>query len=139
MDSARTTGAPPPVPGSPAERDLLDRFVAAFTTLDVDAIIALMTDDAWVRMPPLPFEYRGTESLRRFFAALRPVHSGYTRMVPVGANRQPAWGGYQPDPVTGGLRLSSIHVVTLAGDRVSELIRFETSLAPYFCLPRTLE
>ena len=59
MDTARPSGPPPP-PGGPQERALADRFVAAFTELDVDALVALMTDDAWVRMPPLPFEYRGT-------------------------------------------------------------------------------
>ena len=60
MDAARSPDLPPPPSGGPEERALLDRFVAAFTELDVDALVALMTDDAWVRMPPLPFEYRGT-------------------------------------------------------------------------------
>jgi RNA polymerase sigma-70 factor (ECF subfamily) len=140
MQGTRTGGgAPPPVPGSAEERDLLERFVAAFSILDIDALVALMSDDVWLRMPPLPFEYRGTEAVRRFFIAIHPAHEGFARMVPVAANGQPAWGGYQRDPVTGGLHLTSIFVITLAGDRVSELVRFETTLAPYFCLPRTLE
>src|ERR1700744_496499 len=54
MDTARPPGPPPPPPGSAQERVLVDRFVAAFTDLDVDALVALMTDDIWVRMPPLP-------------------------------------------------------------------------------------
>ena len=53
MDAAQSPALPPPLPGSVEERELLDRFVAAFTSLDVDALVALMTDDAWVRMPPL--------------------------------------------------------------------------------------
>jgi RNA polymerase sigma-70 factor (ECF subfamily) len=90
-------------------------------------------------MPPMPFEYRGVEAARRFFTTIRPSHSRFDRLVPVRANGQPAWGAYQRDSVAGTLRLTSIFVITLAGSQVSELIRFETTLAPYFCLPRTLD
>jgi RNA polymerase sigma-70 factor (ECF subfamily) len=139
MDATRTSGPPPPAPDSPEERALLDRFVAAFTELDVDALIALMTDDAWVRMPPLPFEYRGTQAAHRFFTALNAHRRGIARMVPVRANGQPAWGEYRRDPTTGVLHVTGIEVVGLAGDRISEIIRFEAALAPYFGLPRTLD
>jgi RNA polymerase sigma-70 factor (ECF subfamily) len=139
MDATRTSDPPPPAPDSPEERALLDRFVAAFTELDVDALIALMTDDAWVRMPPLPFEYRGTQAAHRFFTAVNAHRRGIARMVPVRANGQPAWGEYRRDPTTGALHVTGIEVVGLAGDRISEIIRFEAALAPYFGLPRTLD
>ena len=139
MDASRRKETPPLEPGSPEERELVERFMTAFTVFDIDALVALMTDDAWVRMPPLPFEYRGREAIHRFFTALRPLHGGYDRMVPTRANGQPAWGGYQRNEVTGTLHLTSILTVTLSGDRVSEFVRFETTLAPYFCLPRTLD
>ena len=138
MDAARPSGPPPPPPGGPQERVLVDRFVAAFTDLDVDALVALMTDDAWVRMPPLPFEYRGTAAAHRFFTATAPHRRQIARLVPVRANGQPAWGEYRRDAVTGALRLAGIEVITLAGDRISEITRFETTLAPHFGLPRTL-
>jgi RNA polymerase sigma-70 factor (ECF subfamily) len=138
MDAARPTGPPPPPPGSPQERALVDRFVAAFTDLDVDALVALMTDDAWVRMPPLPFEYRGTEAVRLFFAATAAHRRLVARVVPVRANGQPAWGEYRRDPATGALHLNGIEVITLAGDRVSEITRFETTIGPQFGLPRIL-
>jgi len=138
MDAARSPGPPPPAPRSPEERALLDRFVAAFTELDVDALVALMTDDAWVRMPPLPFEYRGREAIRQFFTAIRSRLRRIDHLVPVRANGQPAWGEYLRDPVTGGLHLAGIIVVDLAGDRVCEITRFETTTAHYFGLPRTL-
>jgi hypothetical protein len=139
IDAAHAPGAPPPPSGAPEERALIDRFVAAFTELDVDALLALMTDDAWVRMPPLPFEYRGTAAVRRFFTAIHPHRRRIDRMVPVRANGQPAWGAYVRDPVTGGLHLAEVVVVGLAGDRICELTRFETTLAPYLGLPRTLD
>ena len=139
VEASRGSSAPPPALGTPEERELLERFVAAFTALDVDALLGLMTDDVWVSMPPMPFEYRGAEAVRRFFTTIRPSHARFDRLVPVRANGQPAWGAYQRDSIVGTLRLTSIFVVTLAGSQVSELIRFETTLAPYFCLPRTLD
>jgi RNA polymerase sigma-70 factor (ECF subfamily) len=137
MDSA---GLPdPPGLGSAAERALLERFVAAFTDHDVDALVALMTDDAWVRMPPLPFEYRGTEAVHQFFTAIEAHWRRIDRIVPVGANGQPAWGEYLRDPATGLLHITGVVVVGLSGDRIGELTHFETALAPYFGLPRTLD
>jgi RNA polymerase sigma-70 factor (ECF subfamily) len=126
-----------PVP-TEDEQALTERFVAAFTAQDVDALIALMTSDAWVRMPPLPFEYHGTEAARRFFTALGSHRREIAAMVPVRANGQPAWGEYIRDPVTGGLHLIGVLVIGLTGDRVHEIVHFETTVAPYFGLPRTL-
>ena len=138
MDTARPSGPLPPPPGGPEERALVDRFVAAFTDLDVDALVALMTDDVWVRMPPLPFEYRGTEAAHRFFTATAAHRRQVARLVPVRANGQPAWGEYRRDAVTGALHLSGVEVLTLAGDRISAIARFETTVGPHFGLPRIL-
>jgi RNA polymerase sigma-70 factor (ECF subfamily) len=138
MDAAQSADSPPPEPRSPQEQALVDRFLTAFTDLDVDALVALMTDDVWVRMPPLPFEYRGRAAAHRFFTAVSGDVRRIDRMVPVRANGQPAWGEYLLDPVSGRLRLAGVIVVGLAGDRICDLVRFETSVAPYFGLPRTL-
>ena len=139
MDAARSTDAPAPTPGGPQERALLDRLVAAFTEHDIDALVALMTDDAWVRMPPLPFEYRGTAAVHGFFTAVYHHWREIDRLVPVRANGQPAWGEYRHDPVTGVLHVTGVYVIGLAGDRIREMTRFEAALAPYFGLPRTLD
>jgi RNA polymerase sigma-70 factor (ECF subfamily) len=139
LDGARSQDRPPPPPvGGQQERDLIDRFVTAFTQHDVNALLALMTDDAWVRMPPLPFEYRGTEAAGRFFTAIDAHRTAIARMVPVRANGQPAWGEYVRGPASGGLHITGILVVGLAGDRIHEITHFETTLAPHFGLPRTL-
>jgi hypothetical protein len=58
--------------------------------------------------------------------------------VPVRANGQPTWGEYRRDAVTGALHLGGVEVITLAGDLVSEITRFETAIAPHFGLPRIL-
>jgi RNA polymerase sigma-70 factor (TIGR02960 family) len=138
LDAARSSDPPPPPPHGPEEVALLDRFVVAFTELDVDALVALMTDDAWVRMPPQPFEYHGTAAVHRFFTATAAHRRGIARMQPVRANGQPAWGKYVHDPITGHLHVTGVLVVDLAGDRIREITHFETTLAPYFGLPRTL-
>ena len=126
-------------PDSRSDQELLDRFVAAFVSDDVDALVALMTDDVWVRMPPLPFEYRGTAAAHRFFTAIDGHRRTLAQMVPVRANRQPAWGEYVRDPVTGGLHLVGVLVVAVAGDRIMEITHFETTVAPWLGLPRTLD
>jgi RNA polymerase sigma-70 factor (TIGR02960 family) len=140
MEAAHSPGAAPPAPGGKAERALTERFVAAFTALDVDGLVALMTDDAWLRMPPQPFEYQGAPAIGRFFSAMRSRISSIDRLVPVGANAQPAWGEYHRDRVTGMLHVTGVVVVTVAGNNhISEITHFETTLAPYFGLPRTLD
>jgi RNA polymerase sigma-70 factor (TIGR02960 family) len=137
MSTARSPR--PPAPGGPDEQALLDRFVTAFTELDVDALLALMTDDIWVRMPPLPFEYRGTEAVHRFFGVIRSLLGRIDHVVPVRANGQPAWGKYTRDAITGSLRLDGVVVIGLDGDRICEFTRFETTVASSFGLPRTLD
>lgn len=139
MDAARSSTPPPPMPGTPEERALLERFVTAFTELDVDALVAVMTDDVWVRMPPLPFEYHGTEAVHRFFTEIHARLGRIDRVVPIRANGQPAWGEYRRDAVTGALHVTGVIVVGLAGERIREFTRFEATLAPYFGLPRTLD
>ena len=83
-------------------------------------------------------EYRGTAAVHRFFTATAAHRIQVARVVPVRANGQPAWGEYRRDAATGAVRLGGIEVLTLAGDRVSEIIRFETTLGPQFGLPRIL-
>ena len=127
-----------PAPDIDVERELVDRFVAAFTGSDVDALIALMTDDVWLRMPPLPFEYRGIAAAREFLTTIEAHRNNVARMVPTRANGHPAWGEYVADPVTGGLHLTGIVVVALAGDRICEITHFESALGASLGLPRTL-
>lgn len=136
--TARGPERPGPVAGSAEERELTERFVAAFTSHDVDALLALMTDDVWVRMPPLPFEYQGTEDVRRFFVAIDPHRRLICRLVPTRANGQPAWGEYARDRMTGKLHCVGVVVARYSGDLVDELTHFEAGVAAAFGLPRVM-
>jgi RNA polymerase sigma-70 factor (ECF subfamily) len=52
--------------GSPREQQITARFADAFECGDVAAIVALLTDDAWLTMPPLPLEYQGRDMIGDF-------------------------------------------------------------------------
>jgi RNA polymerase sigma-70 factor (ECF subfamily) len=128
----------PPLPGSPAERAVLDRLVEAFESSDADALAALMTDDVWLRMPPIPLEYLGRELAREFFTQGFRQGLQHRRLVPTRANGQPAFGIYVRDPVTDVAHANGLLVITLARERVSVITRFESAIFSRFGLPRTL-
>ena len=129
---------PPPPPGSAAEQELVERLTGAFEAADVDGIVALLTDDAWLTMPPLPLEYQGRELAAQFFTAtaFRP---GWTaRLIPARANGQPAFGFYVRDPETGAFYTVGLLVITLSGPWICAMTRFDASTLPRFGLPPTL-
>ena len=61
---------PPPAAGSPAEDAIVARFVSAWQSADLDALVALLTDDVFVSMPPMPFEYAGRDAVVSLVASL---------------------------------------------------------------------
>jgi RNA polymerase sigma-70 factor (ECF subfamily) len=128
-----------PVPSFQVEEELLTRVIAAFEANDVDGIVALLSDDVRLTMPPLPFEYHGLQALTRVLAAAT-AHDPprRLRLVPTRANRQPAFGMYVQDPGSDRFRALGVFVLTIAGDRIAELTRFETSVLPLFGMPRSL-
>jgi len=128
----------PPRPDSPGERDLVDRFTRAYQAGDVAGVVALLTDDVQLRMPPVPLEYQGRELTARFLTVVAFRQGRTYRLVATRANGQPAFGAYVRDPLTGVARAAGLIVLTLAGDRISVLTRFDNSALPRFGLPRTL-
>jgi RNA polymerase sigma-70 factor (TIGR02960 family) len=125
-----------PGPGSPAEDAIVARFVRAWESADLDALVALLTDDVFMSMPPMPFEYQGRDVVRRFCACLFGPGRSFD-LVPTRANGQPAFGAYVRAP-DGTRRGVGLYVLTLTGDQICALTRFETSVLPWFGLPRTL-
>jgi RNA polymerase sigma-70 factor (TIGR02960 family) len=128
-----------PPPGSAQEQSLVQRFTRAYEAGDVDVLIALLTEDAWLVMPPVPLRYQGRELAGRFWAAtaFRPGRSA--RLVPTRANGQPAFGLYIRDSHAPVAHANGILVLTLAGNQISAVTGFlGTSALPIFGLPRTL-
>ncbi len=129
---------PAPLPNSAAEQQLVERLTRAFEAADVDGIVALLTEDAWLTMPPLPLEYQGRELAAQFLTAtaLRP---GWTaRLIPTRANGQPAFGLYARDPETGSFYTVGLMVLTLSGTHISAMTRFDPRILPWFGLPTSV-
>jgi RNA polymerase sigma-70 factor (ECF subfamily) len=127
---------PPPAPGSPAEDAIVAAFVRAWESADIDALVALLTDDVFVSMPPMPFGYEGRDVVARFCASLFGAGRRFD-LVPARANGQPAFGAYLRAP-TGIRHGTGLYVLTLTGDRICAMTRFDNSVLPSFGLPRSL-
>ena len=123
-------------PDSAAEQAVAAKFAHAWESADLDALVALLTDDVFIAMPPMPFEYRGRDLVARFCASLFSAGRRFD-LVPTRANGQPAFGAYlrAPDGISHGV---GVYVLTLTGDRICAMTRFENTILPFFELPRTL-
>jgi RNA polymerase sigma-70 factor (ECF subfamily) len=131
-----TDREPPPAADSPAEDSIVARFVSAYESADIDALVTLLTDDVFMSMPPLPLEYQGRDIVIRFCAGILGSGRRFD-LVPTRANGQPALGAYLR-PRTGIRHGTGLFVLTLTGDRICAMTRFEASVFPSFGLPRSL-
>jgi RNA polymerase sigma-70 factor (TIGR02960 family) len=128
-----------PRPNSASERQLVGRFVDAVQSGDIDAIVALLTDDALLTMPPQPLEYQGHEAIAAFLRHRAELRGTPLRVVPTRANSQPAFGCYLPDAQAAIARPYGLIVLTLAGEAVAAITWFgDTGVFRHFGLPRTL-
>jgi RNA polymerase sigma-70 factor (TIGR02960 family) len=132
----RADRAPAPAPGSPSEHSIVAKFVSAWESADLDALVALLTNDVFISMPPMPFEYAGRDVVARFCATLFGAGRRFD-LVPTRANGQPAFGAYLRAS-TGIRHGTGLYVLTLTGDRICAMTRFENSVLPWFGLPRSL-
>ena len=127
---------PAPAAGSPAEDAIVAKFVSAYQSADLDAVVALLTDDVFMSMPPMPLEYIGRDNVARFCAALfdagRRLH-----LVPTRANGQPAFGAYLRTQ-TGIRPGTGLITICLAGGRICRLTHFDKSALGWFGLPPSL-
>ncbi|MFF7939591.1 RNA polymerase subunit sigma-70 [Nocardia gamkensis] len=136
----RHRGRTIPRPAAPDEYDVARRFASAYLSGDVDGVIALLTDDAWLSMPPAPHEYHGPAAIAEFLSASfayrgeRRIH-----LVPTGANGLPAFGAYLEDALRPVATPAGLIVLTPAGNRIGRITRFHLdALYPRFGLPDRL-
>ena len=125
-----------PTPGSAIEDAVVAKFVSAYQAADVDALVALLTDDVFMAMPPMPLEYEGRELVGRFLGMLFGAGRKY-ELLRTRANGQPALGSYLRLP-DGSRRATGLFVLGLAGERISAMTRFETGVLPWFGLSPSL-
>ena len=134
----RRTQPPAPAAGSPEEQQLIEAYVDAFTTHDVEKLVAILSEDVWLKMPPLPLEYHGRDAAVGFFQSVVHPGSRPIRLIHTRANGCPASGMYAHDSATDTWRATGLIVVVISGDRITELTRFEVGVMASFGLPRIL-
>jgi RNA polymerase sigma-70 factor (ECF subfamily) len=128
-----------PRPSSASERRLAGRFADAVHSGDVDELVALLTTDAVLTMPPLPLEYQGHAAIGAFLRSREQVRGRPLRVVPTRANTQPAFGAYLPDAKTGIAHPRGLFVLTLEGNAVGAITWFaDTGVFRSFGLPQSL-
>jgi RNA polymerase sigma-70 factor (TIGR02960 family) len=128
-----------PRPNSARERQLAGRFADAVESGDTDEVVALLTDDALLTMPPQPLEYQGHEAIGAFLRHRAELRGAALRVVPTRANTQPAFGCYLPDAHAAIARPYGLIVLTLEGEAIAAITWFsDTGLFRHFGLPRTL-
>jgi RNA polymerase sigma-70 factor (ECF subfamily) len=95
----------------------------------------VLTDGVFMSMPPMPFEYEGRDRVARFCASIFSAGRRFD-LVPTRANGQPAFGAYlrAPNGISHGLGL---YVLTVSGDRICAMTRFENTVLHSFGLPRS--
>jgi RNA polymerase sigma-70 factor (TIGR02960 family) len=128
-----------PLPNSKLEREIVGRFAETVESGDIDAMVALLTDDAWVTMPPLPHAYQGRDAIAAFLRGSAERRGAPLRVIATRANGQPAFGCYLSLSEAEAARAYALFVLTLAGDRISAITWFaDSSVFPQFGLPRML-
>ncbi|MEU4726147.1 RNA polymerase subunit sigma-70 [Nonomuraea dietziae] len=127
-------------PGSAEERDLTRRFADAFTADDINGIVALLTDDAWLAMPPAPHEYHGPDAIMAFLRASTAWRPGRPfKLVATRANTQAAFGWYLPDRTRPIAYPAGLIVLTPGRHRIHAITQFLDSDLPLrFGLPATV-
>ncbi|WP_051178915.1 hypothetical protein [Nocardia concava] len=129
---------PPTPPDSPVERRLIAQLTNAYLAGSVSEIVALLSDDAWMTMPPIPFEYRGRDSIGNFLSAIAFRESRIFHLLPARANGQLALGAYLINSHTGTATPNDLLVLTLSADRITAITRFTPNHFPRLGLPPKL-
>ena len=125
---ARSDSRRPRVPDDDAQRALLDRYVKTWEALDLDGLIALLKADAILSMPPFREWFAGREAIRSFleYAWTTRGYAGF-RLVPTGANGQPAFALYSRTHDSAEFQAHSLQVLTLRDGKIEVLTNFRNA------------
>jgi RNA polymerase sigma-70 factor (ECF subfamily) len=126
--------------GDAGLRDVVDRYVAAWERGDVEAVVAMLADDARMTMPPLPTWYRGREGIAAFLSRWPFASVKRWRLIPAGANGQLAFAAYSWSEQAGAFTLHSLNALTLRGAQIEEITAFRSPEAfRHFGLPDQIQ
>jgi RNA polymerase sigma-70 factor, ECF subfamily len=127
-------------PDSPEAQDLLNRYIAAFESYDIDALVELFTAEAIWEMPPFDSWYQGREAIGWLSKIKCPAERpGDMRLLPTTANGQPAAAMYFINHETGRHDPFQLHVLDIGDDGIAHVVAFmDPSLFVTFGLPAHL-
>src|SRR5206468_13044351 len=122
--------------GDVALREIVDGYVEAWERGDVDAVVAMLAEDATMAMPPIPTWYRGREAVATFLRGWPLTGEQRWHLVPARASGQLAFGHYVWDEEKAAFLPHGLNVLAVRGDRIAEITAFLTHEAlPRFGLP----
>ena len=125
-------------PPGDLEPAVVARLITALEQSDTDGVVALLSDDVWLKMPPLPMEYQGRDLARRFFTTVVFRPGRHFRAFPTATNRQPALAIYERDPHSDALRANGLFVLTFAGNQIHTITRFDANAVTRCGFPRIM-
>jgi RNA polymerase sigma-70 factor (ECF subfamily) len=141
LEAINITTSDPAPPLDAADRELLTRYVDAFQRYDMEALTALIREDATQSMPPYELWLSGRENILRFWVGHGAGCRGSKMLATVDANGRPAFGQYKPSPTGDGYEPWALQVLEMSDGRISEFTFFlgTETIFPLFGLPPRLE
>ena len=129
-----------PRANSPGEHELVRRFADAFQADDINGVVALLTEDAWLTMPPSTLEYQGRSAIASFLGEVATWRRGQRyRLVPTRANTQPAFACYRTDADSPIAHATGLVVLTVEREQIAAITQFlDPSILSRFGLSATL-
>jgi len=123
----------------PQLQALLDRYVALWEQADIPGLVALLREDAWFTMPPIPAWFQGRAAIATVLSTRIFTPSRQWRLLPTRANGSPALGCYRREAGADVYQLFGLVVLGVVGEQIASLIAFlELSSLSSFALPPTL-
>ncbi len=123
----------------PHVQDLLDRYVTLWEQADIPGLVALLREDAWFTMPPIPAWFQGRAAIATLLSMRVFTPPRQWRLLPTRANGSPAFGLYQREAGTGVYQLFGLVVLGVVGEQIAHIVAFlELSSLSSFALPPTL-
>ena len=120
-------------------QSLLDRYVALWEQADIPGFVALLREDAWFTMPPIPAWFQGRAAIATVLSTRIFTPGRQRRLLPTRANGSPAFGLYQREAGADVYQLFGLMVLGVEGEQIASLVAFlELSSLSSFALPPTL-
>jgi len=118
---------------------LLDRYVTLWEQADIPGLVALLREDAWFTMPPIPAWFQGRAAIATVLSTRILIPGRQWHLLPTRANSSPTFGLYRREAGADVYQLFGLLVLGVEGEQIGSLVAFlELSSLSSFALPPTL-